>query len=194
MESAARLFKEATHLDNTEPEYYLNLARAQVRVGDYEAMLQALGDYIRTEKDQALVKRFEVLFSSALDEVETLLTTVMPEKEMRLEVVGAAIQMWIEYRVTVGRQYLDLSHPEEWAAAIDYTVRKVCFEEARLEEIASWYHTTEDAVRNGHGELVRTLDIMPCDYRYYRGQENPLDKLVEAAIMLEDLERRFREM
>ena len=25
---------------------------------------------------------------------------------------------------------------------------------------------------------------MPCDYRYYRGEDNPLDKLVEAAMML----------
>jgi hypothetical protein len=43
------------------------------------------------------------------------------------------------------------------------------------------------AIRHGHQELVNALDIMPCDYRYYRGQENPLDKLVEAAMMLEEL-------
>jgi len=36
------------------------------------------------------------------------------------------------------------------------------------------------------------LDIMPCDYRYFRGDENPLDKLVEAAVMMEELEERFR--
>jgi hypothetical protein len=40
---------------------------------------------------------------------------------------------------------------------------------------------------------VETLDIMPCDYRYLRGKNNPLDKLVEAAVMLEEMERRFRE-
>jgi hypothetical protein len=40
---------------------------------------------------------------------------------------------------------------------------------------------------------VETLDIMPCDYRYFRDKDNPLDKLVEAAAMLEELERRFRE-
>jgi hypothetical protein len=32
---------------------------------------------------------------------------------------------------------------------------------------------------------------MPCDYRYFRGVDNPLDKLVEAANMLETLEERF---
>ena len=53
MESAITLFQEAARLDDTEPEYHLNLARAQVRVGDYELMLQALGNYIRVEKDMS---------------------------------------------------------------------------------------------------------------------------------------------
>jgi len=42
--------------------------------------------------------------------------------------------------------------------------------------------------------LVKTLDVMPCDYRYFRGDQNPLDKLVEAASMLEELEERFRKL
>jgi len=192
LESAITLFQEATRLDNTEPDYHLNLARTQVRMGDYEQMLQALGDYINTETDPALVSRFEALFSNALDDVETRLTTVMPQHDVSLEVVGAAIQMWVEYRVTLGKEHLDLTRPEEWAAALDYTVRKVNFKEAPVENIAEWYRTNEAAVRHGHSELIKTLDIMPCDYRYYRGEDNPLDKLVEAAIMLEELEERFR--
>jgi hypothetical protein len=47
-----------------EPEYHLNLARAQVRMGDYEQMLQALGNYLRTETDKALINRFEALCSA----------------------------------------------------------------------------------------------------------------------------------
>ena len=193
MDQAISLFEEATRLDDTEAEYHLNLARAQVRMGDYEVMLQALGNYIRTETDKALINRFESLFSNALDEVEILLTSVMPQHGLRLEIVGAAIQMWVEYRVTIGTQYLDLSYPGEWAAALDYTVRKVCFEEAPIDELAAWYDTNEVAVRSGHDDLIRSLDIMPCDYRYYRGENNPLDMLVEAAMMLEDLEKRFQE-
>jgi hypothetical protein len=34
---------------------------------------------------------------------------------------------------------------------------------------------------------------MPADYRYFTGEDNPLDKLVEAAQMLDELEMRFRE-
>jgi hypothetical protein len=116
----------------------------------------------------------------------------MPQQGINLEVVGAAIQMWVEYRVTVGTAPLDTSHPENWGAALDYTVRKVNFAEASLEEIARLYDIQEQTVRFGHQELVKTLDVMPCDYRYYRGDENPLDKLVEAAMMLEDLEARFK--
>jgi len=192
LESAITLFQEAARLDDSDPEYHLNLARTQVRLGDYEMMLQALGDYIRTETNKSMISRFEALFSNALDGVETLLTTIMPREKMSLEVVGAAIQMWVEYRVTIGKEYLNVSHPEEWAAALDHTVRKVNFQEVPLEKLAAWYETTEGDIRQGHTELVKTLDIMPCDYRYFRGEENPLDKLVEAAVMLEELEQRFR--
>jgi tetratricopeptide (TPR) repeat protein len=193
MESAITLFQEATRLDDTESEYHLNLARAQVRLGDYELMMKALGDYIRTEKDQKLVNRFEALFSNALDPVESRLTTTMPQHDMKLETVGSAIQMWLEYRVTLAKGHLDLSQPQEWAAALDYTVRKVNFFDVSIEDIAQWYNTSESAIRSGHVDLIDVLDIMPCDYRYYRGDDNPLDKLVEAALMLEDLERRFQE-
>jgi tetratricopeptide (TPR) repeat protein len=192
MESAITLFQEAVRLDDAEAQYHLNLARAQVRIGDYELMLQALGNYLRTQQDQTLVGRFEAIFSNALDEVESLLTTIIPQHGVGLEIAGAAIQMWVEYRVTIGEGPLDLRHPEEWAAALDYTVRKVNFTEAPIKDIARWYNTSEPAIRSNHANLVEILDIMPCDYRYFRGQENPLDKLVEAAMMLEDLEKRFR--
>ena len=192
LESAITLFQEAARLDGQVPDYHLNLARTQVRLGDYELMLHALGDYLNTETNKVMIDRFEALFSNALDDVETRLTIVMPKEGIPLEVVGAAIQMWVEYRVTMGKGHIDLRHPEEWAAALDHTVRKINFKEASLQELAKWYKTNEAAVRNGHNELVKTLDIMPCDYRYFRGEDNPLDKLVEAAMMLEELEERFR--
>ncbi len=193
MESAITLFQEATRLDDTEPEYHLNLGRAQVRLGDYESMMKALGDYLHTETDPKLVGRFEAVFSNALDDVESRLTNTMPQHGMRLETVGAAIQMWLEFRVTLGKNHLNLDRPQEWAAALDYTVRKVNFSEAPIENIAQWYDTNEAGIRSAHADLIEVLDIMPCDYRYYRGDDNPLDKLVEAALMLEDLERRFQE-
>jgi predicted transcriptional regulator len=74
----------------------------------------------------------------------------------------------------------------------DYTIRKVNFQELSQREIADLYGVSPATVRAYHNDLVQTLDIMPCDYRYFRGDENPLDKLVEAAAMLEELEERFR--
>lgn len=192
IESAITLFHEATRLDDSAPEYWLNLARAHVRMGDYDLMLQALGNYIRVEQNQTLLQRFEALFSNALDQVETLLTATMPRHGIGLEIIGGAIQMWLEYRVAIGKRYLDLTHPAGWAAALDYTVRKINFIEVPSAEIAEWYTVSEGLVRNYHADLITILDVMPCDYRYFRGDENPLDKLVEAAMMLEDLEKRFR--
>lgn len=194
VEDAVQTFRQAAELNPDQPDYHLNLARALARFGDYEGTLRALGEFLRTESDPVLTERFERLFGNAMDEVETLLTEVMTQHDLPLDVIGAAIQMWMEYRIAVGRHTHDVSDPAPWAAALDLTVRKVNFRDAPLREIAEWYNAQQSAVRKRHMDLVTTLDVMPCDYRYFRGDENPLDKLVEAAAMLEELEKRFRKL
>jgi hypothetical protein len=128
-----------------------------------------------------------------MDEVEVLLTDKMTAAAMSIEEIGAAIQLWLEYRIALGRKPLIVRKPATWAAALDYTVRKVNLHPVRRQEIAAFYDVSERAVRDRHNDLVQTLDVMPCDYRYFKGQENPLDKLVEAAELLDRLETRFRE-
>ncbi len=92
-----------------------------------------------------------------------------------------------------GPRPLNTRKPEAWAAALDYTVRKVNLRKVSLREIAALYGTSDRTVRERFDQLVATLDVMPCDYRYFVGDQNPLDKLVEAAELLEQLEARFRE-
>ena len=176
-----------------EAEYHLNLARALARYGDFDSARRALGSYIRYESDKQLSERFEHLFGEGMDEVETLVTREMTRKGIPLEVVGAAVQMWVEYRICIGRRPLIIRKPDTWASALDYTIRKVNFAELTQREIAELYGVSPSTVRAYHNDLVQALDIMPCDYRYFRGEENPLDKLVEAAAMLEELEERFRQ-
>jgi tetratricopeptide (TPR) repeat protein len=193
IEGAIESFEKATKLVPTNPDYHLNLARALARFGNYERALKALGEFVRYESDVRLVDRFEMLFANAMDEVEILITEKMAHRGVPLDEVGAAIQMWLEYRIALGRRPLSIRKPQSWAAALDYTVRKVNFRDVVLEELSKIYGVNESSVRSHYSDLVETLDIMPCDYRYFRGKNNPLDKLVEAAIMLEELERRFRE-
>jgi hypothetical protein len=76
---------------------------------------------------------------------------------------------------------------------LDYTIRKVNLRTVTRQDIADFYGISDSAVRDRHQDLVETLDVMPCDYRYFVGQANPLDKLVEAAELLEQLEARFQE-
>jgi tetratricopeptide (TPR) repeat protein len=194
VEDAVLAFRQAATLDPDQADHHLNLARALARFGDYEGTLRALGDFLRTESDTTLTERFERLFGNAMDEVETMLTEVMTRHNLPLDIIGAAIQMWMEYRIAVGRRPLDMSEASPWAAALDLTVRKVNFREATLNDIAQWYGARPSTVRKHHMDLVKTLDVMPCDYRYFRGDQNPLDKLVEAASMLEELEERFRKL
>jgi tetratricopeptide (TPR) repeat protein len=194
VEDAVQAFRQAAALDPNQADHHLNLARALARFGDYEGTLRALGDFLRTESDTTLTERFERLFGNAMDEVETRLTEVMTRHNLPLDIIGAAIQMWMEYRIAVGRRPLDVREPSPWAAALDLTVRKVNFREATLNDIAQWYDARPSTVRKHHMDLVKTLDVMPCDYRYFRGDQNPLDKLVEAASMLEELEERFRKL
>jgi tetratricopeptide (TPR) repeat protein len=193
IEEAIESFEKATKLVPTHPDYHLNLARALARFGNYDRALKALGEFVRYESDVRLVDRFEMLFANAMDEVETLITEKMTKKGVPLDEVGAAIQMWLEYRIALGRRPLSIGKPQSWAAALDYTVRKVNFRDAALEELSEIYGVSESSIRSHHDDLVETLDLMPCDYRYFRDRDNPLDKLVEAAAMLEELERRFRE-
>lgn len=192
IDEAIESLNEAIRLNPEEPQYHLNLARALARYGDFDASRRALGSYIRYEPDKELSERFEQLFGEGMDEVETMLTQQMRKKNVALEVIGAAVQMWLEYRICLGRRPLVIRKPETWAAALDYTIRKVNFTELSQRDIADLYGVSPSTVRAYHNDLVQTLDIMPCDYRYFRGEENPLDKLVEAATMLEELEERFR--
>jgi len=138
-------------------------------------------------------ERFEKLFGEGMDKVETLVTQKMTRKKLPLEVVGAAVQMWMEYRICIGRRPLIIRKPETWASALDYTIRKINFNELSQREIAEIYGVSPSTVRAYHNDLVQALDIMPCDFRYFRGDENPLDRLIEAAAMLEELEERFRQ-
>jgi tetratricopeptide (TPR) repeat protein len=192
IDEAIASFEEAIRIYEEDPEFHLNLARSLARYGDFDAAKRALGSYIRYEPDKELSERFEQLFGEGMDEVETLVTSEMARRKLPLEVVGAAVQMWLEYRICLGRRPLVIRKPETWAAALDYTVRKVNFHELTQREIAEIYGVSPSTVRAYHNDLIQTLDIMPCDYRYFRGDDNPLDKLVEAAAMLEELEERFR--
>ena len=193
IERAIETFQSAVALNSYEADYFLYLAQARVRLGDYEGMRKALGRFIYLESDPILTDRFEMLFGNAMDEVETLLTQIMTRHDVPLEVIGAAIQMWLEFRVASGRKHITLDGAEAcaWAAALDYTIRKVNFHEVLAERIGQWYNVSPQVVRGKYAVLVETLDVMPCDYRYFRGIDNPLDTLVEAANMLEQLEERF---
>jgi tetratricopeptide (TPR) repeat protein len=193
IDEAIESFEEAIQLNPEEPEFHLNLARTLARYGDFDAARRALGSYIRFEPDESLAERFEQLFGEGMDEVETLLTQQMTRKKLPLEVIGAAVQMWMEYRICIGRRPLIIRKPETWASALDYTIRKINFKELSQREIADMYGVSASTVRAYHNDLVQALDIMPCDFRYFRGDENPLDRLIEAAAMLEELEERFRQ-
>ena len=83
--------------------------------------------------------------------------------------------------------------PELWAAALTYAVGKVNFSPITRVEVADLYGVSERSLRQKYEELVQTLDLMPADFRYFTGKENPLDKLVEAAQMLDELYGRFRD-
>jgi tetratricopeptide (TPR) repeat protein len=193
IDHAIQHFRKASELVPDESAYILQLARALARGGDFDQALKALADFMRLEPNSPLAERFEQLFASGMDSVEILLTDKMAAEEMPLELIGSAIQMWLEYRIALGGEPLIMRKPETWAAALDYTVRKVNLRPVMRQGVADFYSVSDGAVRERHLDLVRTLDLMPCDYRYFVGKENPLDKLVEAAELLEQLEARFEE-
>ena len=193
LDQAIVAFKKAVKLESDNPEYHLNLARAYARGGDYPAAMQSLGDYLQTETDEDVASRYERLFSSALDDVEQTLIAGMKEMDAPVQQIGKAIQMWLEYRITVGRRPLRIPKPELWAAALAYAIGKVNLSETKPTDVAAVFQTPVRSLLEKYTELVQTLDLMPADYRYFTGDKNPLDKLVEMAQMLDDMYKHFKE-
>lgn len=193
MEEAIAAFHKATSGEPDNPEYHLNLARAYARSGAFDDAMGSLGEYLRTETDENVATRYERLFSSAMDDVETMLVEKMPALRLTLPEIGKAIQMWLEYRITVGRRPLRIPKPELWAAAVTHAVAKINMADLTRPQIAQAYGISERSLQQKYEQLDETLDLMPADFRYFCGEENPLDKVVEAAQLLEEMYGRFRE-
>ncbi len=193
MPEAIESFLQAVKADKTNPEYHLNLARAYARAGDYDQAMLSLGQYLHNETKEDIAARYERLFSSALDEVESALIEKAPKIGLNVAQTGKGIQMWLEYRITIGRRPLRVPKPELWAGGLTYAIIKVNFLEIPREKVAKAYKISDRSLKEKYEELVDTLDLMPADYRYFTGRENPLDKLVEAAKLLDQLDQDFQD-
>jgi tetratricopeptide (TPR) repeat protein len=193
LDEAVEAFKDAAAHDTNNPEYHLNLARAYARGGKYHEAIRALGDYIHAEKDEKLASRYERLFSTALDEVEEKMIAGMQGLDLSVPLVGKAIQMWLEYRIAIGRQPLRIPKPEIWAAALTYAVCKVNLMEITREQVGEAFAVKDRSLKEKYDELLNTLDLLPGDYRYFTGEENPLDDLIEAAEELNQIYQSFRD-
>jgi tetratricopeptide (TPR) repeat protein len=193
MDRAVAAFTAAVANAPDNPEYHLNLTRAYTRGGHYDQAMEALGGYLQTETKSDVAARYERLFSTALDDVEVALIEGMKKLEMPVEQIGKGIQMWLEYRITVGRRPLRIQKPELWAAAIAHAMAKVNFVKLSRTETAAAFNIAPQSLKTKYDDIVAILDLMPADYRYFTGKENPLDKLVEAAQLLEELDRQFQE-
>jgi tetratricopeptide (TPR) repeat protein len=193
MDVAVEMLEQVISLHPDNPSYHMSLAQALSRAGDFDRALRALANYLRLAPNSKVADRVEHLFASGLDPVEAVLTEKMTEAQMPIEMIGAAIQMWIEFRIALGEEPMRIPKPEAWAAALDYTVRKVNLRDVPMEKLADYYGVSENTLRKHNQTLIDKIDVMPCDYRYFTSDQNPLDKLVEAAELLERLEARFNE-
>jgi len=193
MEVAIKKLESALKATPDNASYHIALAQMLSRAGDFDRALRALANYLRLAPDSKVADRIEQLFANGMDPVEQSLTDKMRTAQMPLDMIGAAIQMWMEFVIALGETPLAIPKPEAWSAALDYTVRKLNVRDVSLSALAEFYGVSSETVRKHHKTIVTSLDIMPCDYRYFTGTQNPLDKLVEAAELLEELEARFRE-
>ncbi|MDX1614049.1 MAG: tetratricopeptide repeat protein [Candidatus Promineifilaceae bacterium] len=182
-------FEQAAAAAPDNPEYHLNLARAYARAGRYDNAMRSLGDYLHVETDEELAARYERMFSSAFDHVEERLVAGSELLDLPVQLTGKAIQMWLEYRLTLGRERLVETRPAAWAAALVQAVNTANLSKMPRKQVAAVFEVSEQALAERFNALETTLDLIPADYRYFIGEENPLDKLVEAAKLLDQEDR-----
>lgn len=193
MDKAIESFKLAAKTDPDNPEYFLNLARAYARSGSYPDAMRSLGKYLQVEKDEEVAERFEWLFSSTFDKVESSLMEGTQKLDLPIQLVSRAIRMWLEYRLTIGRQPLHIQNPDLWAASLTYLICKNNLYDIDRMEVANAYQVDLDELKKTCNLMVKSLDLIPADYRYYTGDENPLDKVFEAAQKLESFYQDMEE-
>lgn len=193
MENAIESFKQAAETDPGNPEYFLNLARAYARSGSYPDAMRSLGKYLQVEEDEDIAERFEWLFSSTFDKVESSLIEGTQKLDLPMQLVSRAIRMWLEYRLTVGRQSLNIQEPNIWAASLTYLICKINLYDIDRVEVASAYQVGLNDLKKTCNLIVKSLDLIPADYRYFIGDENPLDKVFEAARQMESFYQDIEE-
>ena len=191
--AAVAAFEQAAEAAPENPEYHLNLARAYARAGRYDNAMRSLGDYLHVETDESLAARYERMFSSAFDKVEERLVAGSERLQLPMPLTGKAIQMWLEYRLTLGRQRLVETEPAVWAAALVQAVNTANLSKMPRKQVAAVFEVSEQALAERFDALEATLDLIPADYRYFIGEENPLDKLVEAAQLLDQENRASKD-
>jgi tetratricopeptide (TPR) repeat protein len=191
MEQAIKKLEAALDVYPNNAFYHMTLGQMLSRAGDFDRALRSLANYLRLAPDSKVAERIEQLFASGMDPVEESLTDKMTLAQMPIDMISVAIHMWMEFNISMGEEPLNIRKPEAWAAALDYTIRKVNLRDISLHDLGKFYGVSDETIRKHHRSLVKGLDIMPCDYRYFTGDQNPLDKLVEAAEILEQLETKF---
>ena len=87
IDDAIKHFEAASRLRPEDPDSLLHLARALARSGDFDRALKALAEFIRLEPDSPLAERFQQLFASGMDKVESMLTDRMTDWIRLSEVV-----------------------------------------------------------------------------------------------------------
>jgi len=139
IDNAVKAFGKAASTDPSNPEYHLNLARAHARGGNYPEAMRSLGDYLHVEQDEQMAEQFEWLFSSTFDNVESGLIGGMQTLDLPVQMIGRAIRMWLEYRLTVGRRPISYRNPNLWSAALTYLICRVNLYEIDRVEVAAVY-------------------------------------------------------
>jgi tetratricopeptide (TPR) repeat protein len=188
-EEGIKSLRRAIYLDNKNVYAYADLASCYTKINRFNearktireglsrvpgnpfllraqtVIERAKGEYNKVKEGEKKAKhKIDKIKDSEFQQVRRSLLKGMRNAEYSETQKGSAERLWYDF---FRMRKLRIKRPENWAAALEYTIIRLDLIEGKTQKIiASKYGVSETIVSSRFSDICRTLDIRAFDKRY----------------------------